>query len=357
MNSYQKKNIIYSIVLLSLVAIVWLFRQSDDSSEEASKQVSFSGQTMGTVYNIKYLDEEERSFKTSVDSLLEVFNQSVNHYLPESEISRFNHLDTLAESTSQGDTPGVDTLYFELPYFYPVLQKSQEVVEVTNGAFDPTVAPLVNAWGFGPEGGELPDSLAVDSLLKLVGFEMIQFNEDFVTKTQPHVQLNFSAIAKGYGVDVIADFLSSKGIENMMVEIGGEVVCKGVNARGEVWRIGIDDPAQSGNMSAAIAIHNRAIATSGDYRNFYERDGKRYSHTIDPKTGYPVKHSVLSVSVIADNCMTSDAYATAFMVMGLEATKKVLETHPSLDVLIIYDEGGETKTFQTPGVEENLLEL
>ncbi len=353
MNPYQKKNITYSIVLLSLVAIVWLFRQANDANEvEEVKQVSFSGQTMGTVYNIKYLDEEERSFKTGVDSLLEAFNKSVNHYLPESEISRFNHQDS-----SQQNTSDPDTLYFESSFFYPVLQKSREVVEATNGAFDPTVAPLVNAWGFGPEGGELPDSLAVDSLLALVGFEKIIFDQDYVTKTQPHVQLNFSAIAKGYGVDVMADYLSSKGIKNMMVEIGGEVVCKGVNNRGEVWRIGIDDPVQSGNMPAAIAIHDQAIATSGDYRNFYERDGKRYSHTIDPETGYPVKHSVLSVSVIADDCMTADAYATAFMVMGLEKSRKVLEAHPSLDVLILYDDAGTTKTFQTQGVEENLLEL
>lgn len=343
MNSYQKKNIIYSIVLLSLVAIVWLFRQANDGSEALSKQVSFSGQTMGTVYHIKYLDEEERSFKSSVDSLLEVFNQSLNHYLPESEISRFNH--------------GEDTFYFELPYFYPVLQKSQEVIEATDGAFDPTVAPLVNAWGFGPEGGELPDSLAVDSLLELVGFEMLTFNEAHVFRTQPHIQLNFSAIAKGYGVDVVADFLSSRGIEHMMVDIGGEVVCKGINARGETWRIGIDDPHKSGNMPAAIAIKDRAIATSGDYRNFYIRDGKKYAHTISPQTGYPVKHNVLSVSVIADDCMTADAYATAFMVMGLERSKKVLEADPSLDALIIYDDEGETKTFQTKGVEENLLEL
>lgn len=352
MNSYQKKNIIYSIVLLGLVGIVWLFRQANDDKEATSPQVAFSGQTMGTVYNIKYLDEEERSFKSGVDSLLEVFNASLNHYLPNSEISRFNHGDS-----SEMETSKIDTLYFERPFFYPVLQKSEEIVEATNGAFDPTVAPLVNAWGFGPESGDLPDSSAVDSLLSLVGFEKIQFTREYVTKTQPEVQLNFSAVAKGYGVDIIADYLSSKGIENMMVDIGGEIVCKGVNSRGETWRIGIDDPKQSGNMTHALAIDNQAIATSGDYRNFYVRDGKKYSHTINPKTGYQVDHSVLSVSVIADDCITADAYATAFMVLGLEESKKVLEAYPSLDALIIYDDAGTIKTFQTQGVEENLLEL
>lgn len=343
MNSYQKKNIIYSVVLLGLVAIVWLYRNSGESeTEPAVKQLTITGQTMGTIYSIKYLDEAERNFKQSIDSLLEVFNQSLNHYLPESEISRFNRQ---------------DSLYFELPYFYPVLQASQEVVDITDGAFDPTVAPLVNAWGFGPEGGELPDSVAVDSLLALVGFDKIVFDEQAVTKTRPDVQLNFSAIAKGYGVDVVADFLAAQGIEDMMVEIGGEVVCRGVNARGEVWRIGIDDPINQGTMTAAIAINNRAIATSGDYRNYYVRDGKKYSHTIDPQTGYPVEHSVLSVSVIADDCITADAYATAFMVMGLDKTIAVLEKMTQLDAYIIFDDNGEIKTYQTNGVEDNLLDL
>lgn len=344
MNSYQKKNIIYSVVLISLVAIVWLYRNHFGSGNEqpVTQQITISGQTMGTIYNVKYLDEEGRNFKSNLDSLLEVFNQSLNHYLPESEITRFNR---------------EDSLYFELPYFYPVLESSREVVKVTEGAFDPTVAPLVNAWGFGPEGGELPDSVAVDSLLALVGFDKIEFNETFVTKTQPSVQLNFSAIAKGYGVDMLAKYLTDQGIENMMVEIGGEVVCRGVNARGDVWRIGIDDPVNRGTMTAAIALENRAIATSGDYRNYYIRDGKKYSHTIDPKTGYPVDHSVLSVSVIADDCITADAYATAFMVLGLDKTIEVLETQTQLEAYIIFDDNGEIKTYQTNGVEDNLLDL
>lgn len=344
MNSYQRKNIIYSVVLISLVGIVWLYRNyfEDGKEQPATQQMAISGQTMGTIYSIKYLDEEGRNFKSGVDSLLEVFNQSLNHYLPESEITRFNR---------------EDSLYFELPYFYPVLAISREVVEATNGAFDPTVAPLVNAWGFGPEGGELPDSVAVDSLLTLVGFDKIEFNETFVTKTQPSVQLNFSAIAKGYGVDMVAEYLLDQGIEDMMVEIGGEIVCRGVNTKGEVWRIGIDDPVSRGNMTAAIAIDDRAIATSGDYRNYYIRDGKKYSHTINPKTGYPVDHSVLSVSVIAEDCMTADAYATAFMVLGLDKTIEVLEAKTQLDAYIIFDDNGEIKTYQTNGVENNLLDL
>jgi FAD:protein FMN transferase len=343
MNSYQKKNIIYSVVLLGLVAMVWLYRSSvDGSTEPKAKQVAFRGQTMGTVYNIKYLDDQERNFKQEVDSLLKIFNQSLNHYLPESEISRFNRQ---------------DTLYFELPYFYSVMEVSRSVLDATNGAFDPTVAPLVNAWGFGPEGGDLPDSLAVDSLLSKVGFDKLLLHKNYITKTDPDTQLDFSAIAKGYGVDVVVDFLSRQGIQDMMVEIGGEIVCRGVNAQGNVWRIGIDNPINRGDMTAAIVVDNRAIATSGNYRNYYMRDGKKYSHTINPKTGYPVEHSVLSVSVIADDCITADAYATAFMVMGLEKTLAVLEDMPQLDVYIIFDDNGEIKTYQTSGVEDNLLNL
>ncbi len=297
---------------------------------------------MGTSYSVKYEDAQQRDFKSSVDSLLEIFNQSVNHYLPDSEITRFN----------QGDS-----LQFTLPYFYPVLKRSQEIVAVTDGAFDPTVAPLVNAWGFGPGGGELPDSVAVDSLLRLVGFDNISFDQQRVVKKQPYVQLNFSAVAKGYGVDVVAAYLVDQGVKNMMVEIGGEVVARGVNPQGEVWRIGIDNPEQPGQMNVAIALNNQALATSGNYMNYYEKDGKKYAHTIDPRTGYPVQHSVLSASVITDNCMTADAYATAFMVVGLDRIKTILANDQSLNAYIIYDDEGTLKTFATPGIDQSIINL
>ena len=341
MNSNQKKNIIYSVVLLATLGATWLYRQSQD--EETNRlYLAIQGQTMGTAYSVKYEDAQHRNFKSGVDSLLEVFNQSLNHYLPDSEISQFNH---------------GDSLHFTLPYFYPVLKRSQEVAQVTDGAFDPTVAPLVNAWGFGPEGGELPDSLAIDSLRQLVGFDKISFNRERVVKRHPGVQLNFSAVAKGYGVDVVAEYLRKKGVNNMMVEIGGEVVARGVNARGEVWRIGIDNPEQPGRMTVAITLDDQALATSGNYLNFYERDGQKYAHTIDPKTGYPVQHSVLSASVITRDCMTADAYATAFMVVGLEKIKDMVAKDPSLNAYIIYDDQGTLKTFATPGIEESIQNL
>lgn len=342
MDPNQKKNIIYSIVLLASVAVVWWFRNqpADANDNTDSAYLTVQGQTMGTTYNIKYQDEQQRNFKASIDSLLEVFNQSVNHYLPNSEITRFNQQ---------------DTLYFELPFFYPVLKRSQEIVQATDGAFDPTVAPLINAWGFGPEESQLPDDATVDSLLQLVGYDKIEYTPEYITRKVPNVTLNFSAIAKGYGVDVVGDFLRSKEIENFMVEIGGEVLCRGLNDQGNLWRIGVDNPNQVGQMSAAIALDNQAIATSGDYRNYYVRDGKKYAHTIDPKTGRQVKHSVLSVSVIADDCMTADGYATAFMVVGLEQAREIAAQQAGLEVYIIYDDNGTTKTFQTEGMKEMII--
>lgn len=341
MNSNQKKNIIYSIVLLGALGATWLYRQSQEEDTAAS-YVAIQGPTMGTSYSVKYEDPQQRNFKPSIDSLLDVFNQSVNHYLPDSEITRFN----------QGDS-----LQFKLPYFYPVLKRSQEIAEITEGAFDPTVAPLVNAWGFGPGGGELPDSVAVDSLLRLVGFDKIRFNQQRVVKKQPYVQLNFSAVAKGYGVDVVAAYLADKGVENMMVEIGGEVVARGVNPQGEIWRIGIDNPEHPGQMNVAIALDHQALATSGNYMNFYEKDGQKYAHTIDPRSGYPVQHSVLSASVIADDCMTADAYATAFMVVGLDRIKTILANDTSLNAYIIYDDRGTLKSFATPGIKAFIINL
>jgi len=228
-------------------------------------------------------------------------------------------------------------------------------VQATGGAFDPTVAPLVNAWGFGPEKNELPDDITIDSLLQLVGYDKIEYTSEYVTRKVPNVTLNFSAIAKGYGVDVVSDFLQGKGVENFMVEIGGEVFCRGVNDQGNLWRIGVDNPSQIGQMSAAVALDNQAIATSGDYRNYYVRDGKKYAHTIDPETGRQVTHSVLSVSVIADDCMTADGYATAFMVLGLERTREIVAEQTGLEVYIIYDDNGTTKTFQTEGMEEMII--
>lgn len=348
MGSNAKKNIIYSIVLLLMVAIVYLYRQNTTVPQAEPEPLSsgrlvLSGSTMGTSYRVVYLDQLERNFQNSVDSLLIVFNQSLSTYIPDSEISRFN----------KGDS-----LVFESPFFYPVLVSSQEIFNLTGGAFDPTVGPLVNLWGFGPEGPQLKDSLRIAQLLPLVDFNNIVFDEQQVKKIKPGVYLDFSANAKGYGVDIVAEFLYSQGIENYLVEIGGELVARGVNEKGELWKVGVSRPEEEGraeDLFSVIALNNLAMATSGNYRNYYEADGMKISHTIDPKTGRPVRHGLLSATVIAEDCMTADALATALMVMGTEKAIALQKKQGDFEIFLIYSDGeGDLSSYVSEGLKPYL---
>ena len=241
--------------------------------------------------------------------------------------------------------------------FVHVFRLSKEISENTQGAFDITVAPLVNAWGFGFKNESHITPTQIDSLLQFVGFRKIDFINGKIVKQDPRVILDCSAVAKGYGSDVIAQTFDRKGIANYMVEIGGEIVVKGVNPKGEKWKVGINKPVEdslgtAGGVQTILNLTDVAVATSGNYRNFYYRDGKKYAHTIDPHSGYPVQHSILSSTVLAKDCATADAYATAFMVLGLDASKEVLEAHPEIQAYFIYaDEKGENQTYMTPGVK------
>ena len=340
----RKKNLIYSAILILFFIAVWSFRQYSEPEEPDAPKIEFLGQTMGTTYTVKYLDEESRNFQPQIDSLLLDFNQSLSTYIPESEISRFNR-DAL--------------LKFESPFFYPVLKRSKEIFEITDGAFDPTIGPLVNAWGFGPEDRKTPDQATVDSLRQLVSFDSIFFDTVAVCKMVKGMKLDFSAIAKGYGVDVVADFLMDKGIENLFVEIGGEIYAHGVNDQGLAWKVGVNypspDPEKQQVVQAVVPLLNRAIATSGNYRNFYEEDGVIYSHTIDPVSGYPVRHQLLSASVFAPDCMTADAFATAFMVLGHERAIEIDEEEEDIQIYLIYSvEGGELETYASPGLTDEI---
>jgi FAD:protein FMN transferase len=346
MTAFLKNAIILLIIGLVLI-LAWYFRGQDNEEIFHSRyKVEFAGSTMGTFYSIKYLDKETRDFQYQVDSLLNRFNQSLSTYDRNSEISRFNRQ---------------DTLWFESPFFLPVLEQSKEIYRISGGAFDPTVMPLVNAWGFGPEQRRLPDSIKIDSLLTLVGFNKIEWDNEKVYKLQPNVQLDFSAVAKGYGVDVIADYLQQKDIKNFMVEIGGEVVCRGRNENGDIWRIGITNPlptASRGMLYAAISLEDKAIATSGNYMNFYEAGGNIIAHTISPFSGYPIHHELLSASVMANDCMTADAYATAFMVLGVEKSKRILDEQPQLEGYLIYvDEDDQLASYFTPGLKKVIREM
>lgn len=333
----RKKNLIYSIILILSVFAVWLYRKNQEP-----KPVKIEGKTMGTTYHITYFDDDERDFKPSIDSLLEVINQSINTYLPNSEITTFNK--------SKG------SFSFKLPYFLPVLKKSQEVFTASHGAFDPTVYPLVNAWGFGPVEPLNYGNLEVDSLRDFVGFEKIQFTNDSIWKLDYRTQLDFGGIGQGYGADVVTEFLSAKGITNMLVEVGGEGMAVGINLQTKkAWEIGILDPTSTRDnlfFKAYISLKDRSFTTSGNYFNYREIGGRKFSHSIDPETGYPSKKEILSASVFADDGITADAWATAFMVLGHEKAIEILNQRDDLDGLIMYsDVSGKVIVYISKGIE------
>lgn len=332
----RKKNIIYTVILFVSVFLVWLYRKN-----QVPEPLRIEGKTMGTTYHITYFDTKGRNFKNSVDSLLEVVNRSINNYDPTSEVSQFNKSAT-----------GVQ---IRLPYLYAPVRKAEEVFSASNGAFDPTVMPLVNAWGFGPGKQMNPDSLQIDSIKAFVGFQKIRLAEDSIMKLDPRVQLDFGGIGQGYGADVITDWLRSKGITNMLIELGGEGMAVGKNLKSEKqWEIGILDPnstVENQFFKAYVSLMDKSFTTSGNYFNYREIDGKKYSHTIDPETGYPASRAILSASVFAQDCTTADAWGTALMVMGHEKAIELLKAHPDLEVLLIYSTpDGKMETYITPSL-------
>ncbi|MDR3093854.1 MAG: FAD:protein FMN transferase [Bacteroidales bacterium] len=305
--------------------------------------VSHQGFTEGTTYKISYsLAAAGESYEEDILQLLQRFSESLSTYIPTSLISRINR-----------NVPDVEID----DYFRTVFMKSAEVNRASSGAFDITVAPIVNLWGFGFT-SDAPDinPAKIDSLLQFVGMDKVRIVGNKVVKDSPGVMLDVNAIAKGYSVDVVADFLKSKGCKNYLVEIGGEIVARGVNASGNPWRVGIDRPADHAvpgqDLQAIVTLDNKALATSGNYRRFFERDGVKYSHSIDVKTGYPVSHNLLSVTIVADDCITADAWATVCMVSGLDKTRWLLADHPELDALLIYsDSQGDYQIEITKGLE------
>ena len=331
------------LAFLAIVAIVCLllFRKSMVNGQKS--MIYNEGTVFGTLYHAKYLCDKD--LKVELEAELQKVDASLSMFNPQSTISRIN----------RGETDEADEMLCE------VLNLSFTINSVTDGAFDPTVAPLVNAWGFGFKSGQLPDSDQVDSLRALVGLSTIHLNNGRLTKDTPHSVLDFSAIAKGYGVDRAAKVLRGHNVKHFMVEIGGEVVTEGVNDKGESWRIGInkpDDDSTSTNtdLQDIIALSGKAIATSGNYRNYYINDGRKIAHTINPQTGYPAQQDILSSTVMAPSCAEADAFATAFMVLGMEKAKQVLERQPQLQAYFIYsDEQGEYNTWCTEGFDELIL--
>lgn len=299
------------------------------------------GSVFGTFYHVVYQSVQDNdSIDEGILKELNKVDWALSTYKDTSGISKFNVSEVGVK---------VDSM---MKY---VFDSGLKVFHQTNGAFDMTVAPLVNAWGFGFKKKDSVTSELIDSLLDYIGMDKVHLQGDFLRKVKPGIMLDASAIAKGYGVDVVADYLSSQGIANYMVEIGGEIRVAGVNDKGLLWHIGIDKPiddqaAISRELQDIISLSNMGMATSGNYRNFYVKDGKKYAHTIDPKTGYPVQHSLLSATIVAPECMVADAYATACMVMGLNKSMEVIENLSGAEAYFIYiDDNGDTKVKFTPG--------
>ncbi|MDC6365983.1 MULTISPECIES: FAD:protein FMN transferase [Flavobacteriaceae] len=301
------------------------------------------GNALGTTYSIIYIADAELDFQKEIDSTFQVLNQSLSTYIPSSDISRINDGDS---------TVVVDAMFKE------VYEVSNEVYEVSKGYFDPTIGVLVNAWGFGPGEQIQLDSLKVDSLLSYVGWDKVQLNSNnTITKSHPAIRFDFNAVAKGYAIDRLGALLDAKGIENYLVEVGGEILAKGQNLISQKqWTVGIDDPqVEAGRqLKLIVSIKDKAMASSGNYRKFRidPETGEKYVHTINPKTGYTKNSYVLAASVVTNTCAEADAYATAFMAMDLEESKAILKENDALEAYIIFlNEEGETKEFMTTGFE------
>lgn len=324
------------IIPLLAATILILKKQSPYQYDE--------GLVFGTIYHFTYQSDENLKFE--IEAELKQFDNSLSPFNDSSTISRVNRNEDIITDK----------------FFQTCFNRSTEISKETDGAFDITVAPLANVWGFGFKKGQFPDSTMIDSLLLITGYEKVSLKDGKVIKQNLRAMLSCSAIAKGYSVDVVADLLDRKGIKNYMVDIGGEVVIKGESPKRSNWRIGINKPVDDSlsvnqELQTILSLTDAGMATSGNYRNFYYKDGKKYAHTIDPRTGYPVQHSLLSTTVVAKDCMSADAYATAFMVMGLEKAKAFADAHPEIEAYFIYtDKDGNLKTSFTKGMEKHIVQ-
>lgn len=321
---------------LLIAGSVWaIHRKNQTATKEASAWQQNEGAVFGTFYHATYNSDSD--LQKELELALQHVDNSLSMFNPKSTLSLVNN----NTSTASDSLLNV------------VFALAQKVSQVTDGAFDVTVAPLVNAWGFGFKNGALPDSAQVDSLRQLIGWKHITIQNNIVKKDDPRMVMDFSAIAKGFGCDVVAETFRRHGVKNFMIEIGGEVVVEGTNKKGNDWRVGVNKPTDdslnvNNELQEVLDLTNQAMATSGNYRNFYiTEDGRRVAHTIDPHSGYPVQHSILSATVLAPTCGEADAFATSFMVMGLDKAKQVLKQQTQLKAYIIYNDRGENKIFST----------
>ncbi len=301
------------------------------SSCQQKQLQHISGAAFGTIYNVTYLGNASADLPRQIDSVLHELNTTFSIFDSTSLISRIN----------AGENPMVNE------DFSKVFSTALEISQQTDGAFDCTIQPLIDLWGFGRNGQKhVVDNVQIDSVKAYMGCKKVHLQGRHIIKEDPRIQLNFNAIAKGYAVDKIADFIQSQGYRDCLVEIGGEIVARG-SKNGKDWTVGIQIPTETADGAIdsreSFKLRERAVATSGSYRNFFEQNGTKYTHILNPATGTPEQTNLLSVSVIAPDCVTADAYATAFMVLGLERSLQIIHAHPELEVYFIYDENGKYK--------------
>jgi len=298
------------------------------------------------MYSIIYESPEGVDYQEEITAKFQEYTLIFSPFEAESTISKVN----------KNEGVGLE------PEFISCFKRAMEISEITNGAFDITAGSLVNAWGFGPDEKKKMSPQIVDSLKQFTGYKKIQIKNNTIQKELPEIKIDMNAISKGFTSDLMANFLKEKGCKNYMVEIGGEVVAKGENEKQKIWTIGISKPEEdllglTTDLQAKIHLPDRAMATSGNYRNFYVEDGKKYAHTIDPKTGYPVQHSLLSATVLANDCMTADAFATAFMVLGMEPGVEIARQVSEIEVYFIYsDDDGNNQVYMSENFGQYLVE-
>lgn len=344
----------WPLLVLLIVGTIYVYQTSHapagDSAGalgkvwKAEEVARSEGQVFGTFYHITY--QSSADLQSGIDSTLAKVDASLSPFNKHSVITAINNNTDMA----------ADSMFAE------VFTLAKSVSEATDGAFDITVAPLVNLWGFGFKNADNVTDERIDSIMQLVGFKKVRMENGMVIKDNEQIMLDCSAIAKGYGVDAVGRYLESRGVKNYMVEIGGEVRLRGTNPKGMLWKIGInspkDDPSgQNNDIERVLQLTQMSMATSGNYRNFYEKDGKKWAHTIDPRTGHPVQHNILSSTVLAPDCAKADAFATAFMVLGLEKAQEVLRHNNELMAFFIYaDENGEMKEWYTESMKALIAE-
>ncbi len=313
----------YPFLAFLIIGTILILSKSKQTANPEYR--SAQGLVFGTRYNITYLYNDD--LKPDIEKTLARVDNALSMFNPESTISRVNNYEVVLVSD---------------PLFLKVFHRAMEISEWTNGAFDITVAPAVNAWGFGFKHAENIKQSTIDSLMEITGYWKIHELNGMIEKDDPRIMLDCSAIAKGFGSDMVADMLRSKGIDDFMVEIGGEIVVSGHNPKGKLWNIGISKPVDdslsvNNELQTVIPVTDIAIATSGNYRNFYVKDGRKYAHTIDPHTCMPVSHNLLSATVFASDCATADALATSMMVMGLDSAQALCARHPEIRAYFIYE--------------------